>query len=91
MDHVYGNAPTGVLDAPHVMLPAADVFRHRALRLRELVTQVPELDEFLAFMARLVQTQDQVLGSGQSGWQPLEGAFDKALEHGMPALGFQTL
>ena len=91
MDHVFGNAPTGVLDAPHVLLPAADVFRHRALRLRELVTQVPELDEFLAFMARLVHTQDQILSTAEPGWHPQAGAFDKALEHGLPALGYQTL
>ena len=91
MDHVFGNAPTGVPDAPHVLLPDADVFRQRASRLRELVTQVPELDEFLAFMARLVQVQDQVLNTAHAGWRPLPGAFDKALEHGLPALGYQTL
>lgn len=91
MDHLFGSAPTGIFDAPHVLLPGADLFRQRALRLRELVTQVPELDEFLAFMARLVQTQDHVLGSFSASWQPVEGAFDQALEHGMPALGFQTL
>ena len=91
MDHVFGNAPTGVPDAPHVLLPDAEVFRQRAFRLRELVTQVPELDEFLAFMARLVQVQDQVLNTAHAGWRPLPGAFDKALEHGLPALGYQTL
>lgn len=91
MDHVFGNAPTGVPDAPHVLLPDAEVFRQRAFRLRELVTQVPELDEFLAFMARLVQVQDQVLNTAHAGWHPLSGTFDKALEHGMPALGYQTL
>ncbi|XXE61240.1 formate dehydrogenase accessory protein FdhE [Pseudomonas sp. R1-18] len=91
VEHTFGNAPSGLLEAPHVMLPSANVFSQRALRLRELVKQVPELDEFLAFMARLVQVQDQVLGSVKPGWQPAEGAFDQALEHGMPALGFEVL
>lgn len=91
MEHVFGQAPTGTLEAPQVLLPNDQVFRRRALRLRELVVQVPELDEFLAFMARLVEAQDQALQAARPAWQPGEGAFDLALEHGLPALGFQTL
>jgi len=79
------------MDAPHVVLPDAKVFSKRATRLRELVLQVPPLDEFLAFMARLVQAQHQVLTERQPAWQPAVDAFDQALKHGMPPLGFQAL
>src|SRR3546814_10593718 len=45
--YLYGNAPAGIMDAPHVVLPDTKVFSKRATRLRELVMQVPALDEFL--------------------------------------------
>lgn len=91
MDHAYGSAPSGIMEAPHVTLPDAKVFSKRATRLRELVVQVPSLDEFLAFMARLVQAQHQVLTDHEPAWRPAAGAFDQALKHGMPPLGFQAL
>lgn len=91
VNHSYGSAPSGIMEAPHVVLPDAKVFSKRATRLRELVLQVPPLDEFLAFMARLVQAQHQVLTEQEPAWQPAADAFDQALKHGMPPLGFQAL
>jgi FdhE protein len=79
------------MEAPNVVLPDAKVFSKRATRLRELVQQVPPLDEFLAFMARLVQAQHQVLTEREPAWKPANDAFDQALKHGMPPLGFQAL
>jgi len=79
------------MEAPHVVLPDAKVFSKRATRLRELVMQVPALDEFLAFMARVVQAQHQVLSEQEPAWRPAADAFDQALKHGMPPLGFQAL
>ncbi|AHL75682.1 formate dehydrogenase [Stutzerimonas stutzeri] len=91
VNHAYGSAPSGIMEAPHVVLPDAKVFSKRATRLRELVVQVPALDEFLAFMARLVQAQHQVLSEREPDWRPAPDAFDQALKHGMPPLGFQAL
>ncbi len=91
MNHSYGSAPSGIMEAPHVVLPDAKVFSKRATRLRELVMQVPALDEFLAFMARVVQAQHQVLSEQEPAWRPAADAFDQALKHGMPPLGFQAL
>ncbi|WP_415846325.1 formate dehydrogenase accessory protein FdhE [Stutzerimonas zhaodongensis] len=79
------------MEAPNVVLPDAKVFSKRATRLRELVQQVPPLDEFLAFMARVVQAQHQVLNEREPAWKPASDAFDQALKHGMPPLGFQAL
>lgn len=91
MNHSYGSAPSGIMEAPYVTLPDAKLFSKRAVRLRELVAQVPPLDEFLAFMARLVQAQHQVLTEREPSWTPAPDAFDQALKHGMPPLGFQAL
>lgn len=91
MNHSYGSAPSGIMEAPNVVLPDAKVFSKRATRLRELVQQVPPLDEFLAFMARVVQAQHQVLNEREPAWKPASDAFDQALKHGMPPLGFQAL
>ncbi len=91
MNHSYGSAPSGIMEAPNVVLPDAKVFSKRATRLRELVQQVPALDEFLAFMARLVQAQHQVLSERKPAWTPASDAFDQALKHGMPPLGVQAL
>lgn len=91
MNHSYGSAPSGIMEAPHVVLPDAKVFSKRVTRLRELVMQVPALDEFLAFMARVVQAQHQVLSEQEPAWRPAADAFDQALKHGMPPLGFQAL
>jgi FdhE protein len=79
------------MEAPHVVLPDLKVFSKRATRLRELVQQVPPLDEFLEFMGRLVHAQHQVLSEHEPSWRPAEGAFDQALKHGMPPLDFQAL
>lgn len=91
MNHTYGSAPSGIMEAPYVVLPDAKLFSKRATRLRELVEQVPPLDEFLAFMARVVQAQHQVLTEHEPVWRPQADAFDRALEHGMPPLGFTAL
>ena len=91
VDHNYGSAPSGIMEAPYVVLPEAKLFSKRATRLRELVAQVPPLDEFLAFMGRLVQAQHQVLTEREPAWRPPADAFDQALKHGMPPLGFQAL
>lgn len=91
MNHSYGSAPSGIMEAPNVVLPDAKVFSKRATRLRELVQQVPPLDEFLAFMARVVQAQHHVLNVREPAWKPANDAFDQALKHGMPPLGFQAL
>lgn len=91
VNHSYGSAPSGIMEAPHVVLPDAKLFSKRATRLRELVVQVPSLDDFLAFMARLVQAQHQVLSEREPAWRPAADAFDQALKHGMPPLGFQAL
>lgn len=91
MNHSYGSAPSGIMEAPNVVLPDAKVFSKRATRLRELVQQVPPLDEFLAFMARVVQAQHQVLDEREPAWKPASDAFDQALQHGMPPLGFHAL
>lgn len=91
MKHDFGSAPSGIMEAPYVTLPDAKLFSKRATRLRELVEQVPPLDEFLAFMARLVQAQHQVLTEREPAWQPGPDAFDQALQHGMPPLGFEAL
>ena len=91
MSHDFGSAPSGIMEAPCVTLPEAKLFSKRATRLRELVEQVPPLDEFLAFMARLVQAQHQVLNEREPAWRPAADAFDQALKHGMPPIGFQAL
>ena len=41
VDHNYGSAPSGIMEAPYVVLPEAKLFSKRATRLRELVAQVP--------------------------------------------------
>jgi len=89
--HAFGQAPSGIMQAPEVVLPDASIFSQRALRLRELVQQVPALDEFLAFVARLAQAQHQVLGEREPAWRPAGDAFDMALQHGMPPLGYRVL
>ncbi|WP_241666691.1 formate dehydrogenase accessory protein FdhE [Stutzerimonas nosocomialis] len=89
-EHTFGNAPSGIMDPPAVVLPDAQLFSRRAARLRELVVAVPALDEFLSFMARVVQAQDLVLQRDPQ-WRPEPGAFDLALEHGMPPLGVDAL
>jgi FdhE protein len=90
-NHAYGSVPSGIMEAPSVVLPDARLFSKRGLRLRELVEQVPPLDEFLAFMARLVQAQHLALSEREPSWRPAADAFDKALEHGLPPLGHQAL
>ena len=90
-NHAYGAVPSGIMEAPAVVLADARLFAKRALRLRELVEQVPPLDEFLAFMARLVQAQHLVLSEREPAWRPAADAFDKALDHGLPPLGHQAL
>lgn len=89
--HAFGSAPSGIMQPAHVVLPADQLFSKRALRLRELVEQVPPLDEFLAFMARLVQAQHQVLTEREPAWRPAADAFDQALVHGLPPLATQAL
>lgn len=91
MKHDFGSAPSGIMEAPYVTLPDAKLFSKRATRLRELVEQVPAMDEFLAFMARLVQAQHQVLTERNPAWQPAPDAFDRALLHAMPPLGTEAL
>ena len=91
VDHSYGSAPSGIMQAPEVILADAKLFSKRALRLRELVEQVPALDEFLAFMARLAQAQHQILSERKPAWRPAPDAFDAALQHGMPPLGHRAL
>lgn len=91
VNHAYGAVPSGIMEAPRVVLPDAKLFSRRALRLRELVEQVPPLDEFLAFMARLVQAQHLALSEREPAWRPAVDAFDKALDHGLPPLGHQAL
>lgn len=91
VNHAYGAVPSGIMEAPRVVLPDAKLFAKRALRLRELVEQVPPLDEFLAFMARLVQAQHLALSEREPAWRPAADAFDKALDHGLPPLGHQAL
>ncbi|WP_312451213.1 formate dehydrogenase accessory protein FdhE [Stutzerimonas nitrititolerans] len=91
VNHTYGSAPSGIMEAPEVVLADATLFSKRALRLRELVQQVPALDEFLEFMARLSQAQHQVLSEREPAWRPAPDAFDAALLHGMPPLGHRAL
>lgn len=89
-NHAFGSAPSGIMEPPAVVLPDAQVFARRALRLRELVGTVEALDDFLDFMARVVQTQHQLL-EREPAWRPAPGAFDLALEHGLPPLGIAAL
>ena len=91
VNHAFGNAPSGIMEAPSVVLADAKLFSRRALRLRELVQQVPALDEFLDFMGRLAQAQHQVLTNREPAWRPAPDAFDTALLHGLPPLGHQAL
>lgn len=91
VSHAFGHAPSGIMEAPKVVLADAALFSKRALRLRELVQKVPALDEFLEFMARLAQAQHQVLSVRQPAWRPAADAFDAALLHGMPPLGHRAL
>ncbi|MBK3867304.1 formate dehydrogenase accessory protein FdhE [Pseudomonas stutzeri] len=89
--HEFGNAPTTIMEPPQVVLPDDQLFSRRALRLRELMVMVPALDEFLDFMARLAQAQQQVLGGREPAWRPAPDAFDQAFAHRMPPLGFRAL
>ncbi len=89
--HAFGSAPAIIMDPPQVALADAQLFARRAARLRELVIRVPELDEYLAFMARLVQAQHLALSEHEPSWRPQPGAFDQALAHGLPPLGHVAL
>lgn len=89
--HAFGNAPDGLAPVPAVVLPGTDLFARRAARLKELAIRVPSLDEFLDFMARLVQTQQQVLDARPTAWQPAPEGLALALEHGLPPLSVQAL
>jgi FdhE protein len=89
--HEFGSAPTTIMEPPQVVLPDDQLFSRRALRLRELMVMVPALDEFLDFMARLAQAQHQVLSGREPAWRPAQDAFDQALAHRMPPLGFRAL
>lgn len=91
VNHAFGSAPSGIMEAPEVVLADATLFSKRAFRLRELVQQVPALDEFLEFMGRLAQAQHQVLSEREPSWRPAADAFDAALQHGMPPLGHHAL
>jgi FdhE protein len=61
------------------------MFSRRALRLAELADRVPALEGFLEFMALVAQAQQRVLTDRAPAFEP--GAFDLALEHGLPPLG----
>ncbi|WP_313026331.1 formate dehydrogenase accessory protein FdhE [Pseudomonas lopnurensis] len=89
--HEFGSAPTTIMEPPQVVLPDEQLFSRRALRLRELMVMVPAMDEFLDFMGRLVQAQQQMLSGREPAWRPAADAFEPALAHGMPPLGFQAL
>lgn len=91
MNHTYGNAPTGVMDAPQVVLPGSELFARRARRLRELSGRVTALGDFLDFMAQLAQAQQLTLENGSASWLPEPDAFTLALEHDMAPLGTQAL
>jgi FdhE protein len=73
------------------VLPDAKVFSRRALRLNELADRVPELGDFLEFMALVAQAQQRVLSEREPAWKPGADAFDLALRHGMPPLGTEAL
>lgn len=88
--HAFGSAPGAIMAPEAVLLPDGEVFGRRALRLRELAGTVEPLADFLAFMARLAQVQQQLL-EREPLWRPTPGAFDLALEHGMPPLGVRAL
>lgn len=91
VNHAFGSAPSGIMQPPDVLLPSTEIFSRRALRLRELAEKVPPLADFLSFMARMVQAQQQVLDGREPAWRPTPGAFDVALEHGMPPLSAASL
>ncbi|WP_421684259.1 formate dehydrogenase accessory protein FdhE [Stutzerimonas urumqiensis] len=91
VNHSFGSAPSGIMEPPEVLLPQPDIFARRALRMRELAERVPPLADFLTFMARAVQAQQQVLDEREPAWRPAPGAFDVALEHGMPPLSAASL
>ncbi|WP_145143689.1 formate dehydrogenase accessory protein FdhE [Pseudomonas duriflava] len=79
------------MDPPPVVLPKKQIFAIRAKRLKDLAEKVEPLGDFLAFMSQLVKAQDIVLNEYEATWLPDPGAFDLALEHGMPALGINAL
>ncbi|MBZ5486807.1 formate dehydrogenase accessory protein FdhE [Halomonas aquamarina] len=79
------------MDPPPVVLPEQDHFAQRAQRLHDLSERIEPLRDFLAFMAQLSQAQQRTLEQHTPAWQPEPGAFDLALEHGMPPLGTQAL
>jgi FdhE protein len=89
--HDFGSAPSLIMEPPEVVLPDGEVFARRAVRLRDLVIRVPALDEYLSFMARVVQAQHLALSERKPAWQPPADAFDAALEHGLPPLGHTAL
>ncbi|WP_028240105.1 formate dehydrogenase accessory protein FdhE [Stutzerimonas azotifigens] len=91
VNHAFGSAPSGIMEPPRVVLPDHQLFARRAARLRTLSENTPGLGEFLAFIASVVQAQQQVLETREPAWVPAAGAFDAALEHGMPPLGAQAL
>lgn len=89
--HAFGETPAGIMEAPRVVLPAADLFGERAARFRELMKRVEALDAFLDFMGRLAQAQQQVLSGREPAWRPSPDAFDVALARGAPPLAFVAL
>lgn len=75
---------------PFLHLPARDLFRVRAVRLRQLANGHP-LAGYLLLVAALCDAQQQVLDNPPALPGPALDALARSREHGMPPIAFEAL
>lgn len=75
----------GATEIPHLRLGAADTFRQRAVRLRELSAGHP-MGDYLRFAAQIAEAQDALAGADWPVTPPDAAQIDQARERAMPPL-----
>ncbi len=85
-----GQIPQATGDAPRVLAPdAKDVFVHRARRFAQLA-EGHSLGDYLRFMGRLAQAQQQALDALPAIPLPDAAAKSQSRQHGMPLVPAQS-
>ncbi|WP_342243798.1 formate dehydrogenase accessory protein FdhE [Pseudomonas sp. OTU5201] len=75
---------------PFLHLPGRDLFRVRAIRLRQLAEDHP-LAGYLLLVAALCEAQQQVLDNPPPLPGPAPESLARSREHGMPPIAFEAL